>query len=334
MKKYRLPLFIFLVIFHALTVYAAQGRISGEHAFTLPDWFKVSFLEIQEDVHEAQQVNKHVMLFMHIDRCPYCTRMLDENFRHGDNKHFIQQHFDVIALNIRGDREIRWDKHTTYSEKSLAKALKIIATPAIVFLNSQGKKVLQLNGYRKPSAFKQVLNYVAGQHYTKLPLIDYIARQQETVYTLRTHTNFKNIHDFSGIKGPLALLFEDESCAGCDEFHQEVLNHKDVLQALKEFTLVRLDAGSNTEIIDNNGQRTTPREWVKKLNLEYRPGTVFFDKGKEITRIEGRLYHFHYKELLRYVSGGFYQHYPTFIDYLGVRQKQLLQSGIDIDFGR
>ena len=43
-----------------------------------------------------------------------------------------------------------------------------------------------------------------------------------------------------------------------------------------------------------------------------------------ITRADGRLYHFHYKELLRYVSGGYYQQYPTYLKYLGIRQKQLL----------
>lgn len=58
------------------------------------------------------------MLFMHIDRCPYCTRMLEENFRSGDIQQFIEKNFDVIALNIRGDREILWDENTVYSEKS------------------------------------------------------------------------------------------------------------------------------------------------------------------------------------------------------------------------
>jgi len=57
-----------------------------------------------------------------------------------------------------------------------------------------------------------------------------------------------------------------------------------------------------------------------------------FDDGVEITRADGRLNHFHYKEVLRCVSGGFYQQYPTYLKYIGVRQKQLLEAGVDIDF--
>ena len=334
MKKNWLALFFSVAFFSTFTVYGAQGNISGEEAYTLPSWFKVSFLELQEDVLEAKQSNKHIMLFMHIDRCPYCTRMLEENFQYGKNKEFIQKHFDVIALNIRGDREIAWDKNTTYSEKSLAQALKVMATPAIIFLNPNGQKVYQMNGYRKPTAFKHILNYINDEHYTKIKLIDYISQQQESNYTFKSHPFFITMTNFSKYKGPMAILFEDKGCTGCDEFHKEVLMHNDVMRELAAFKIIRLNAYSTIPIIDNKGNQTTAQNWVKALNLDYRPGTVLFDNGKEITRLEGRLYHFHYKELLRFVSGGFYKQYPTYIKYLEKRQKELLQSGIDIDFGK
>ena len=103
------------------------------------------------------------MLFMHIDRCPYCTRMLVENFRSDDSQQFIEKHFDVIALNIRGDREIQWDEHTVYSEKTLAAELKVHFTPTLIFLNSAGEKVFQMNGYRNPSAFLHVVELCKRQ---------------------------------------------------------------------------------------------------------------------------------------------------------------------------
>ena len=78
--------------------------------------------------------------------------------------------------------------------------------------------------------------------------------------------------------------------------------------------------------------KTTTEDRAKDINLDYRPGTLLLDAGQEITRADGRLYHFHYKEFLRYVSGGFYQQYPTYLIYLGIRQRQLLDAGVDIDF--
>ena len=334
MKQSLAPLLFFILMISSITAHSAEGKIQGEVAFTVPGWFKESFLEISEDISEAKENNKHVMLFMHIDRCPYCTRMLNENFIKGSNKALIKKHFDVIALNIRGDREIQWGEKTRYSEKSLARELKVHFTPTIVFLNGKGQKVYQMNGYRKASAFKHILNYVAQKQYTTLKLTDYIRQQKESIYALRTHPLFEKMTDFSKYKEPLAVIFEDKSCAGCDEFHKEVLHHKTVLQELKKFRTIRLDAHSTKPIIDINGNRTTARDWAKKLKLDYRPGIILFDEGEEITRADGRLYHFHFKELLRYVAEGFYLKFPTYLQYLGPRQKELLKSGINIDVSR
>lgn len=332
MKKYFLYLLFSLVLIPVLNSQAGQGKILGEDSYTIPGWFKNSFLEIQEDIKEADENNRHVMLFMHIDRCPYCTRMLEENFRSGEMQQFIEKNFDVIALNIRGDREIQWDENTVYSEKTLAAELKVHFTPTLIFLNSAGKKVFQMNGYRNPSAFLHVLNYVKDKQYLNAPLADYVRQQNESIYTLQSHPQFKDVTNFSQIKGPLAIIFEDRGCADCDEFHKEVLMHKDVMKELQGFTLVRLDALSIEPLIDINGNKSTAQDWADELQLDYRPGTVLFYDGVEITRADGRLYHFHYKELLRYVSAGFYQQYPTYLNYLGVRQKQLLEAGVDIDF--
>lgn len=334
MKQYWLSL-ICLGMFYlpVSNLMAAGGVISGTKTYTIPEWFKDSFLEIQEDIKEAKANNKHVILFMHLDGCPYCSRMLDENFRQGQRQQFLQQNFDVIDINIRGDREIIWDEQTRYLEKTLARELNVRYTPTIVFLNQKGQRVLQLNGYRDPVTFQHVLNYVKDKHYMTVKLADYIKQQKQSDYRLREETFFSAMTDFSDFKQPLAIIFEDKRCSACDEFHQKVLNHKDVLQELKKFRVVRLDAGSDEPITDNHGKLTTPRAWADSLKLDQRPGTILFDSGEEITRADGHLYHFHYKELLRYVSGGFYFQHATFNQYLSVRQKQLTAAGIDIDFG-
>ena len=312
---------------------ADRGVTTGSVSYSIPDWFKESFLEINEDSKEAEKNNKHVVLFMHLEGCPYCSRMLDENFRSGNAKNYIQNNFDVLAINILGDREVVWDENTTYIEKTFARELKVHFTPTIVFLNSDGQAVLQLNGYRKPAAFMQALNYVKDRKYLEISFSDYVRDLKKPLYSFKSHQLFTTATDFSNIKGPMLVLFEDESCAGCDEFHNKVLQHKDVLDELGKFKVIRLDANSNDAIVDNDGNKTTPAQWSKKLNMDYRPGSVLFDNGYEVTRADGRLYHFHYKELLRYVSSSLYFEYATYNQYLNARQKQLLNSGVKIDYG-
>ena len=58
----------------------ARGKITGGAVHQAPGWFKESFLEIADDVDEASEADKHVLLFFQLNACPYCDRMLKESF--------------------------------------------------------------------------------------------------------------------------------------------------------------------------------------------------------------------------------------------------------------
>ena len=57
----------------------ARGEVVGGVQHAAPDWFKESFLEIADDVDEASEAGKHVLLFFELNGCPYCDRMLQES---------------------------------------------------------------------------------------------------------------------------------------------------------------------------------------------------------------------------------------------------------------
>lgn len=309
-----------------------KGTVNGGQMYEIPDWFKVSFLDMHEDASEAKANKKGVILFMHLDGCPYCSRVLKENFRQGKNKEYIQKNFDVIAINIRGGREITWADGHTYTEKELSSKLKVHFTPTIVFLDEKAATIMQINGYRKPRTFRHAMEYIRSKEYIKLTLAQYIQKQSPAAsYQFIPNARFSKVGFFSGYKKPLAIMFEDNTCEGCQEFHKKVLQHKQVQKELDKFLLVRLDAHSDHPLIDLDGKKTTARKWAYDLSLSYRPGIILFDEGKEQSRIDGRLYHFHFKEALRYVSDKFYKQYSNYNAYLAVRQEQLLKQGINID---
>ncbi len=311
-----------------------SGGLTGGIVYSLPSWFKPSFLDFREDVAEAGRDNRHVMLFLHLDECPYCARMLSENFVAGDNQAFIREHFDVIGVNVRGAQEVTWIDGATYTERSLSAQLKAFGTPTLVFLGRDGDVALKLVGYRDPRALRVALEYVQGRRYLVGPFTEYVAdRREPAVYTPRDHPQFSSATDFAGYRQPLAILFEDRSCAECARFHDKTLTHPDVLAELKPFLFVRLDTDSSRTVVGLDGKSTTPAQWAKALGLSYRPGMVLFDEGREIFRMDGRLYHFHLKEALRFVSGGYYKRYPSLSSYNAARRSELRDQGIDIDYG-
>ena len=301
-----------------------------------PEWFKESFLDMSDDIDEAKENNKHVMLFMDLNGCPYCTRMLKESFiAKNETSDFAKKHFDVINLNVKGSREIAWSEEETFTEKALARKLKVQYSPTVIFLDENKKTVVRVNGYRSAKNFKNILEYVQGKHYKNMKLTDFIEKvKDKSLYTLKDNKIFKNITDLSDIETPLAIIFEDGSCTQCDYFHNNSLKNKDVLNEFSKFTVVRLDASSDTPIINTDGDKITPKQWANELNLDYRPGILLYNDGDLISTVDALLYNFHFKELLRYVSGKHYQEYNGYLTYLRIRQQELLNQGINIDISK
>ena len=332
-KGFRIISIILMLMIKLGSAQAAKGKFTGGENHDMPSWFKESFLELQDDVDEAKESGKHVMLFMTLKFCPYCTKMLNDNFIEGaKNQPYIEENFDVIGINIKGSKEIAVNEDLTLTEKEYAAHLKVQYTPTIIFLDQDNNVVVRLNGYRSKENFKLILDFVKNKEYKNMTLTQYLEKvKNKTLYTLKENKLFTKTSDLSKINGPLAVIFEDGSCTQCDYLHNTTLKNKEVVNELSKFTVVRYDAQSQEKIITPKGKTTTPKQWAKDMTLDYRPGIVLFNKKDEIARIDALLYGFHFKEMFRYVSGEHYVYYPTFLDYLGPRQTELLNSGVNID---
>jgi thioredoxin-related protein len=311
----------------------APGRVTGAKMSVHPDWYKESFLDIAEDVSEAADADKHVILFLEMNGCPYCYKMTEENFKNAPYTEFIRENFDVIALNIKGDREVALDEETSATEKEIAEILKVRYTPTIVFLGQDNKPVARVNGYRNVPEFKLVLDYVNEKAYRESTLAGYLAaRRAEGAYSLRDHPRLEAITDLSQVRDrPLAVLFEDEACVACAELHHGHLKDPAVNAALEKMAFVRLDAGSEEPITDPAGNATTPKAWAADLGLTYRPGIVLFDRGREIARIESMLYRYHFTGVLEYVAERHYEEYPESpFRYIDAKTAELTAAGEDV----
>ena len=131
-----------------------------------PPWFKESFLDLREDMAEARKANRRVMLYFYQEGCPYCTKLLQDNFGQQAIADKTRKHFDVIAINIWGDREVTDMAARVAAEKAFARALRIQFTPTLLMLDERGDMALRLNGYIPPHKF-DVARDCAGQRLKK-----------------------------------------------------------------------------------------------------------------------------------------------------------------------
>lgn len=325
---------LLIVLFFAISLSAKEGKVIGASEHEVPSWFKSSFLDIAEDIEEASENDKHFLIFLDFDGCPYCSKMLKESFEDkNETSDFLKQYFDVIELNVKGSRELTWVDGDTITEKELTEKLKIQYSPTLLFLNEKKEVVARVNGYRNSSDLKYILDFVQTKAYLKDDLVSYLTKiEKKELYKFKENAMFKSIKDLSTVSTPLAIIFEDGSCSACEHFHDKILTNKDVQDEFSKFTVVRVDANSNDEIITPEGKKTTIKTWVDGLKLDYRPGILLYDNKKLISTIDALLFPFHFKEVLRYVSGKNYIKYPvSYLDYLRDRQEELIKAGVDIN---
>ena len=324
---------LWLISANTVVVAETRGQVTGTMMTEYPVWFKDSFLDIAEDVEEAADSDKHLILFMDLNGCPYCYKMNEENFKHAPYKQFIQSNFDVIGLNVKGDREVALNEETTATEKELAELMAVKFTPGLIFLNSDNEVVAKVNGYRGVKDFKVILDYVKEREYKTQTLASYVkTRKTDDAYILRDHAQFDTTFDLSLAKDkPVAFIFEDNGCVDCEMLHSGHLAAEEVNKALNNFTVVRIDAKSQNLITQFNGVKVSQREFADSLDVSYTPTIVLFDHSEEILRIDSMLYRFHFTGLLDYVGARHYEKYPESpFDYIAVRTEEQLAAGKDV----
>jgi thioredoxin-related protein len=315
------------------------GGIETEY----PAWFKESFLDLREDLTEAKEAGKRLVIFFHQDGCPYCNALVERNFAQKDIAEKARKNFDIITINMWGDRPVTYVDGVHYTEKTFAEKLKVQFTPTVIFFDEQGKVALRINGYHSPQRFNLDLDYVAHRKEKEMSYRDFMRANwpaSKTNKNLNPEPYFsKPPYDFSakvGIKGkPFVVFFEQKDCPNCDALHKKILPDTELLGVLKQFDAVQLDMWSKTPVVTPEGKKMTAREWAKQLDVKYAPSIVVFNtEGKEVIRSEAFFKVFHTQGVLNYVLSEGYREQPSFQRYLTDYADHFREQGKAVDIWR
>ncbi len=135
----------------------------------IPAWFKISFLDLPEDINEATTAKKRVMLYFGQNGCPYCKQLIDVNLKQSDIVAKLRRNFDLIEINIVGSREVIWLDGVARTEKDFARFLQVRFTPTLLVVDERGGVLVRINGYFPPAPFSAAIDYVIDGAYRKEP---------------------------------------------------------------------------------------------------------------------------------------------------------------------
>lgn len=319
------------------TEQSTAGKFLGAKETKHPDWFKESFLDFEEDISEAADQGKRLILYFHQDGCPYCNKLVEDNFADPDIGMKVRELFDLVAINMWGDREVVQVGGKDFTEKTLAAALNVNFTPTLLFFAENKKVALRLDGYYPPAEFNHALDYVSAKMETQQTFPEYVAS-----YKQQTGTGVLNAEEWLlsppfdltrlNNKKPIAVMFEEPDCDACDLLHQKSLRDPAAPALLEKFNIIQLNRWADTVIVKPDGERTTATEWALDLGLGFSPSIVFFDaSGQRIIAIDAMFKTFHILGVFDYVASSAYLEEPSFQRYLTERVEHIRSTGQDVD---
>ncbi|MBI5937242.1 MAG: thioredoxin fold domain-containing protein [Betaproteobacteria bacterium] len=294
-------------------------------------FIKDSFLNLPDDLAEASKAGRILMVLYEQEGCPYCAKLHQLHFKDKAIVAGIKKGFDVIQLDIWGGREVTGFTGEAMTEKAFARKIGVQFSPTIAFYDAKGKEIYRMAGLHTQEQFKMELDYLSSRAYQKTGFKDYAARQARKTAKagLIDEPFFAKTDDLKALAEQtwaqdkiLALLFEQENCADCQQLHDRKFMDGDTVKLLTEhYAVVRIDTAGKKTLQDLTGKKTSEAELALGLDIQQTPTIVFFDRsGKEILRYEDHLTAEHFSGgLLTFLATHQYRQHESLQDWLRAR---------------
>lgn len=152
-------IFKLLFLFFSLTVFANANDV----------------INIDKKVTQAQKEGKDIMFYFHIPHCPYCKRMLDENFKDEKILTLIKENLILVDVYTALKKEFVF-KNFRGTAKEFAKYLGAKAYPATLFMDKDAKVFYKAIGYRNIQEYIYEIKYIITQSYKTMELDEFILK--------------------------------------------------------------------------------------------------------------------------------------------------------------
>ncbi len=175
------------------TLARAANRIEPEmteDGLYRQEWFLDSFLELTDDLQTATDNGKRFAIFWELKGCPYCKKMHTANLSDPTINTFIADNFDVLQLNLIGDRKVTDFDGSEMSEKQLAAKYGVRFTPTIQFFDTdptplaeraaRQREINRLVGYVEPRQFTAQFRFIIEEAYRNQSFQQFWQAQQKS----------------------------------------------------------------------------------------------------------------------------------------------------------
>ena len=162
----------------------------GDEGLYAEPWFMASFLDLRDDLGETAKAGKRFAVLWEQRGCPYCVDMHKTEFADPAIAAYVKANFNIVELNLHGDREVTDFDGQVLSEKALARKWAIRGTPCIQFFpatsaaigkhDGSAAELARMPGYYAPEVFIAMFHYVRDNRTGDGDFSRYLAELKET----------------------------------------------------------------------------------------------------------------------------------------------------------
>jgi thioredoxin-related protein len=135
-----------------------------------PDVKWISFEEAQT---LSKADHKKIMVDIYTDWCEFCKKLDEQVYPDSLVRKNLYKFYHAVKLNAESDQLIEFNGESL-TEREFAKKLGVRSYPTILFIDTQGELILQINGYMPADDFQNMLVYIGEEAYTKKEFHEFI----------------------------------------------------------------------------------------------------------------------------------------------------------------
>jgi thioredoxin-related protein len=157
----------------------------GDDGLHKTDWMRDTFKDLSEDLAEANDEGKRLLIMFEQRGCVYCTKMHSDVFPDPDVTRMIEETYFVVQMNLYGDIEVTDFDGEVLSEKAMARKWGMLFTPTMMFLPEEVAE-----GMTAPQAAVAVMPGAFGKG-TTLDMLTWVAEKR---YEDQSEEDFQRYH--------------------------------------------------------------------------------------------------------------------------------------------
>jgi thioredoxin-related protein len=136
----------------------------------------IEWVKFEEAQNLSVEDGKKILVHVYTDWCEYCKKLDDTVYPDSSVISSVSDLYHAVRLDAESDEILRF-KNEEITMRQLARNLGVRSYPTILFIDTDGELLLQINGYMPVDDFKNMLAYIGEEAFTKTEFHEFAAQR-------------------------------------------------------------------------------------------------------------------------------------------------------------